>query len=293
MTTTTTTHILTQPDEAIGLLLQELQGNTTQAQQLREALKKPQTYNDLTIWQAAVVKPLVMNAFGRLRENLPESTYAARARRRFSINPDALGLGFTNTILASPTAVDDNRKSASHVMQWLDLGDTTVGPAEIAFLDATRRKIAISAAGLYSINASFCLGFFPTTSMAASFDDQTITYTNGTMKGVGVKIFLEVWQGNTMEYVLPLAECMLSRADMFDRRRRFVGGSKDIQLTAGSSVRIVIQRDSRLGRYSKLNVGNPIPVMSNEGIGFSKFIPVDAANQQRDTQNWLEIVRLA
>lgn len=289
----TTTHSLPETGEAIGILLQELQGDTPAAQQLRESLKLPKTYDDRTIWEAAAVLPVVVTAFDRLNENLPTSTYAARARHRFSINPDSLAASFSNTIHPAPTAVDDNRKSASAVMQWNDLGDTAVGPSETVFIDASRRKFAIVTTGLYSISTSLCLSFFPTTHLDATFDDQTITTTNNTMKGVGVRMIMEVYQANVLEYSLTLVDGMLSRADLINRRRRFMGGSIDIELTAGSSVRFVFQRDSRLGRYSKLNAGNPTPVVTNEGVGFSKFIPADATNQLRDTQNWVEFVRLA
>lgn len=288
-----TTHSLTETGEAVGLLLQELQSGTPGAQQLRDALKIPKTYDDAAIWAAAAQKPAVIAAFDRLNENLPTSAYNARARHRFSINPDSIASGFTSTILTAPTAVDDGRKSASAVLQWNDLGDTASGPSEMVFLNATRHKFTVVATGLYSIASSLCLSFYPLTHLDASFEDQTITVTNSTMKGVGLRLVLEVRQGNTLEYALTLVDGMLSRQDFLNHRRRFLGGSKDIMLTAGSTVRLILQRDSRLGRYSKLISGNPTPVVTNEGIGFSKFVPVGASNQLRDAQNWVEFTRLA
>ncbi len=289
----TTTHSLTEPGEAVGLLLQELQSGTPAAQQLRESLKIPRIYDNQVIWSTAAAKPEVIAAFDRINENLPTSNYGVRARRRFSINPDALSIGHTNTILTSLRIADDGRKTASALLQWNDLGETTPGTSEIATLDVTRRKITITSPGLYSFMASFCLGFYPITHLNAAFDDQTTSFFDTTMKGVGFRVYLEVWQGNTMEYTLTLIDGMLSRADFSDRRKRFFGGSKDIVLTAGSVVKIVMQRDTRIGRYMKNISGNPTPVTTPEGIGFSKFIPIDASDQLRDTQNWLEIIRLA
>lgn len=289
----TTTHSLTEPGEAIGLLLQELQSATPAAQQLRESLKIPRTYDDPAIWSAAAVNPAVITAFDRINENLPTSDYGARARRRFSINPDSLGNGFTNTILTSIRVVDDGRKTASAALQWNDLGDVTSGTSEIATLNVTRHKITIATGGLYSFMANFCLGFYPITHLDEAFDDQTVNFFDTTMKGVGFKVYLEVWQGNTMEYTLTLIDGMLSRMDFSERRKRFFGGSKDIALTAGSVVKIVMQRDTRLGRYGKTPAGGGATVYTPEGIGFSKFVPIDAPNQLRDTQNWLEIIRLA
>ncbi len=289
----TTTHSLTEPGETIGLLLQELQGATPAAELLRQSLKIPKTYDSAAIWAESSEKPAVIAAFDRINENLPTSDYAARARRRYSINPDALGAGFTNSMLTSMRVVDDGRKTASATLQWLDLGDTTAGATEITALDVTRRKMTINAAGLYSFTTSFCLGFYPLTNMDTTFEDQTPQFLDTTQKGVGIRVYLEVWQGNTMEYTLTLVDGMLSRMDFSERRKRFFGGSVEIALTAGSVVKLVMQRDNRIGRYAKTVAGNPTPVYSPEGIGFSKFIPVDAYNQLRDTQNWVEITRLA
>lgn len=286
---------LTEPNEVVGLFLKELQNNTVSAGQLRELLKQPTTYDNNTIWFEVTQNADVKAAFKRLQENLPASDYASRAWRRYHLNTDSVGVGYTSQVMTNAYGTAINELASSHTLQWNDLGETSSGTQDISFLDVTSRKITIPAPGLYRFMLSLCMGFFPVGYASTDFSLFDVGNLNANRTGLKFNTTLEIYGGSpsARTHVLPLLSGVLSRRDLLDRRKRFFGGSVEVNLPAGAVIQIVTQRAARMCTFSRVIPGTLNVETVNESMGFSKFIPFDAVNQQRDTQNWLEVARLA
>lgn len=285
---------LTQPNEVIGQLMADLQAGTPAAQTLLELMKLPPDYNLNSLFTGLVADTDVQHAFARLREMHPASDYAKRCWQRWHVNLDALDNGASSLGIGSPTIVNDGRMSTNTTLQFNYLNDIELNATAIAALATNGLSMTVSQSGVYRISGSFCLAFYPSNALVGDFSDRVVEVTDSSFLKTPLNVMLKVTAsaGVAPRSYHTLFDTFMSQADLQANRKRFVGGSTELRLIAGDKLSVGFQRGSQLGRYRRVVGG--VTAYAKEVIGLSKFASTDiGANSVRDTQNWLELIRLS
>lgn len=290
-----TTNNLTQTNEVIARLLQDLANNTGNAQELRELLKVPSTYDLAAIFNTLRVDPDVQNAFKRLKASQPASNYAHRSRQRWYVNASTVDANTTTQGFGSSTLSNDAFLSSDQEVVFDVTDDREQASAPATSIESGNKKLIIAQDGVYRINTALCMSFYPEGVLTGDFSDRQVEFIHTDMLTTPVKAFLTVTPiapATAARSHHVMVNGRLSQGDMSGNRKRFFGGSVELRLLAGDRVSLHLQRGSQMGRYKRVVSG--VTSYVKEVIGLTKtFAPFIGSNPANDDQNWLEIIRIS